>query len=72
MLLLVGALWGLTGICALTPWDALNPPDRWYQGLETFTATIVIQFIGKRWTNGRGTNGNGSNNGNGAAAAQPA
>jgi hypothetical protein len=57
LLALVGTLWFLTGACALAHW---NPADRWYQGLETFTGIVMVQFIGKRWTNGRGVNGNGS------------
>lgn len=57
LLMLVGSLWFLTGLCALAHWA---PADRWYQALETFTGIIVVQFIGKRWTNGRGTNGNGN------------
>ena len=50
-------LWSATGLCALARW---NPADRWYQALETFSVVVVGQFIGKRWTNGRGANGNGS------------
>jgi hypothetical protein len=56
LLTLVGALWFLTGLCALAHWE---PSARWYQGLETFSGIIVVQFAAKRWTNGRGANGNG-------------
>lgn len=40
-------LWLLTGFCALAHWA---PADRWYQGLETFTTIVVVQFIGKRFS----------------------